>query len=71
MLNEEGIRLVLKCVDRNKLQLNEDTGNHERDGDVFVQAARWVGFHGETWIKNEGSLVPLDFHVLNISLKFR
>ena len=57
MLNEEAVRLVLKCVDRNKLQKNVDTGNLERDGEVFVNAARWVDFYGESWIKNEGRYV--------------
>ena len=54
MLNEEVVRLVLKCVDRNKLDKNAETGNLERDGEVFVHAARWVDFYGENWVKNEG-----------------
>ena len=54
MLNEEAVRLVLKCVDRKKLQLNSETGNRERDGEVFVSAARWLDFHGESWVRNEG-----------------
>ena len=54
LLNEEVIRNVLKCVDKKKLQKNVETGRTERDGKVFVDAARWLGFYGESWIKNEG-----------------
>ena len=57
MLNEEGVRLVLDCVDRNRVQHNRDTGAMERDAEVFVNAARMVGFYGENWIKNEGLLL--------------
>ena len=57
MLNEEGVRIVLECVDRNRVQHNRDTGAMERDAEVFVNAARMVGFYGESWIKNEGILL--------------
>ena len=63
MLNEEGVRLVLKCVDKNRLEKNVQTGNLERDGEVFVSAARWVDHYGEKWVKHEG-----DFSALSILL---
>ena len=52
MLNEEGVRLVLECVDRHRVQLNQNAGAMERDAEVFINAARMVGFYGENWIKN-------------------
>ena len=54
LLNEEVIRNVLTCVDRRKLQKNVDTGCVEIHGQVFVDAARYLDFYGEGWIKNFG-----------------
>ena len=54
MLNEECIRIILKCVDRYRLDVNELTGNTERSGEVFVNACRWVDFYGPSWVKNDG-----------------
>ena len=54
MLQEEVVRVVLQCVDRNRVQHNQDTGAMERDAEVFINAARMVGFYGESWVKNEG-----------------
>jgi len=53
MLNEECIRIILKCVDRYRLDINELTGNTERSGEVFVNACRWVDFYGPSWVKND------------------
>ena len=53
-MNEEVIRNVLTCVERRKLQKNYDTGVMERDGKVFTDAARYLGYYGEGWIKLGG-----------------
>ena len=53
LLNEEVIRNVLLCVDKRKLQKNADSGCMERDGPVFVEAARYLGYYGEGWIHND------------------
>ena len=55
MLHEEVIRLELSCLDRKKLVKNELTGSFERDDEVFQNAARWLGFYGDSWIKQKGS----------------
>ena len=33
---------------------NDETGRKHRDAEVFRDAARWLGFYGEGWVKNEG-----------------
>lgn len=55
MLHEEVIRHELACLDRRKLVRNELTGSFERDDEVFQNAARWLGFYGDKWIKDKGS----------------
>ena len=42
------------CLDKYRLQKNQDTGRMERDGAVFRDAARWLGFYGEEWVKKGG-----------------
>ena len=46
---------MLTCVDKKKLQKNYDTGVMERDGKVFTDAARYLGYYGEGWIKLDGT----------------
>ena len=64
MLNEEAVRLVLKCVDKNKLDKNVETGNLDRDGEVFEDASRFIGFYGEDWVKNDGIICVCIFGYL-------
>ena len=51
MLHEEIIRLELLSLDRNRLKRNAETGRMERDPEVFTQAARLLGFFGESFVK--------------------
>ena len=54
MLHEEVIRLELLCLDRKKLVKNEMTGSYERDDAVFQNASRWLGYYGDSWLKQKG-----------------
>ena len=52
MIHEEMIRLELMCLDKNRLRRNAETGRMERDPVVFQQAARWLDFFGEDFVKS-------------------
>ena len=54
LIHEEEIRLVLACTDKMRLRKNGETGRMERDGIVFRDGARWLGFYGENWVKKGG-----------------
>ena len=52
ILHEEIIRLELMCLDKNRLKKNAETFRMERDSEVFTQAARWLGYFGEQFVKS-------------------
>ena len=51
ILHEEIIRLELLSMDKNRLKRNAETNRMERDGEVFTQGARWLGFFGQEFVR--------------------
>ena len=66
-MHEEQIRLVLMCLDRHRLQRNQDTGRMERDSSVFQDAARWLAFYGEEWVKKGGKMIQLSLDKVKLT----
>ena len=51
IIHEEIIRLELMSLDKNRLKRNAETNRLERDSEVFTQAARWLGYFGEEFVR--------------------